>query len=249
VPSSIPCSELERFRREGFLRIGPLVDGERLLRMREEFEERVRREARQYGLPSEWYRLSVFQFRDLWREGGSFLERLKDRVVLDAVRTLLGVERVRLVFDYLISKPAGGAHVAFWHQDAPYLPIEPQRVVSCWMALDEVTRESGPLKFVVGSHLQGAAAPVRHGDAEPDFKGREVIEATLSAGEAVLFDGLLWHASEANCSKRDRRAYATVWMDAESRYRPERAPEHAINAHVRSAAGERFDDDWFPAFD
>ncbi|MBK8593676.1 MAG: phytanoyl-CoA dioxygenase family protein [Sandaracinaceae bacterium] len=65
---------------------------------------------------------------------------------------LIGCERVRVFHDHLIVKPPHGGGTIPWHRDLPNWPVAEPRAVSCWLALDDVTAESGAMRFMVGGH-------------------------------------------------------------------------------------------------
>ena len=64
----------------------------------------------------------------------------------------LGAERLNLFYDQLFVKEPGTPQPTRWHNDQPYWPVRGWPVMSFWLPLDPVTRESGALAFVAGSH-------------------------------------------------------------------------------------------------
>ena len=64
----------------------------------------------------------------------------------------LGAERLNLFYDQLFVKEPGTPQPTRWHNDQPYWPVRGWPVMSFWLPLDPVTRESGALSFVAGSH-------------------------------------------------------------------------------------------------
>ena len=61
--------------------------------------------------------------------------------------------KVNIVFDqFLIKKPSTNEPTV-WHHNLTYRPIKGPNVVTLWLALDDVTEETGSMEFVKGSHL------------------------------------------------------------------------------------------------
>ncbi|MEE3364997.1 MAG: phytanoyl-CoA dioxygenase family protein, partial [Planctomycetota bacterium] len=73
--------------------------------------------------------------------------------VLDVIESLIGPD-IKLFGSQLFMKPPGGVEKP-WHQDSAYFPLDPQIVVTCWTALDNVTLENGCMHVIVGSHRDG----------------------------------------------------------------------------------------------
>ena len=71
--------------------------------------------------------------------------------------TLLGVKGVRIYHDQSLFKEPGDGidNITPWHQDLYYWPFDEGTVCGLWMPLVDVTEETGNLRFVSGSHLQG----------------------------------------------------------------------------------------------
>ncbi len=75
-------------------------------------------------------------------------------------------------------------------------PIAPRVVLTVLYALADVTAEMGPTRLVPGSHLSGGVP--RQG------KEFSTVAPELAKGDALVFDGRLWHGSNPNQSARDR---------------------------------------------
>src|ERR687894_820282 len=77
---------------------------------------------------------------------------LTDRFLVPAAQLLGGP--VRFWHDQLFCKPARHGGVVAWHQDYSYWTrTTPLAHLSCWIGLDDSTRENGCLHYVPGSHL------------------------------------------------------------------------------------------------
>ena len=63
--------------------------------------------------------------------------------IIDVVSDLLG-DTVILRRSHLFAKLPGDPKRVSWHQDASYWPLTPSRVVSAWLAIDDVRTSATP---------------------------------------------------------------------------------------------------------
>ena len=154
--------------------------------------------------------------------------------ILDAVEDLLGPNLLCWTTNFFIKEPRDPAFVS-WHQDATYWGLDPDDVVTAWLALSDVPVESGAMKFIPGSH-RGEQLP--HADTFHEYnllsRGQEIavkvdetkaILVPLKAGEISLHHVKLAHGSEPNTTD-DRRIGLAI------RY----IPPHVRQLKVRDSA-------------
>jgi ectoine hydroxylase-related dioxygenase (phytanoyl-CoA dioxygenase family) len=123
---------------------------------------------------------------------------------------------VRFWHDQLFYKPAHHGGVVIWHQDYSYWTrTQPMAHLSCWIGLDDSTRENGCLHYVPGSHrwsllpredfandmdtIHGVLSEAQKRDFNP-----KAIE--LKKGECSFHHPLMVHGSFENHTDRPRRA-------------------------------------------
>ena len=76
--------------------------------------------------------------------------------VLDLAEEVIGPDLVCFRAHYFCKLPEGeDDRVVTWHQDSPYWPISPSKVVTVWLALTDVHEQNGAMSFVPGSHTKG----------------------------------------------------------------------------------------------
>lgn len=133
--------------------------------------------------------------------------------VVAAVQLLDGP--VRFWHDQIFYKPAHHGGVVIWHQDYSYWTrTTPMAHVSCWIGLDDSTRENGCLHYVPGSHrwpLLPRASFANHMDAildalTPTQRAEfNPVAIELKAGECSFHHPLMVHGSYANETAHPRR--------------------------------------------
>ena len=124
---------------------------------------------------------------------------------------------VRFWHDQLFCKPARHGGVVAWHQDYSYWTrTKPIAHITCWIGLDDSTRENGCVHYVPGSH-RWTLLPIT-GLAGDMHAIREVLDdrqwaafskpvaVELKKGECTFHHGLTIHGSFENRSERPRRA-------------------------------------------
>lgn len=118
------------------------------------------------------------------------------------------------------NKPPGTNHVTPPHQDNYYFCLAPPRVLTIWLALDDVDAENGCLRYVAGSHERGFRPHAKSkilgfsqgiSDYSADDFSSEV-GVLLRPGDAVAHHGMTIHRADANLSAvRQRRSFAMVY--------------------------------------
>ena len=104
-------------------------------------------------------------------------------------------------------------YVSF-HQDATYWGLEPHDVVTAWIALSDTSTETGPMRFVPGSHrwkllehedtFEAQNLLSRGQEIVSEFDDSSAVEAPLNPGEMSLHHVRLIHGSVPNRTT-DRR--------------------------------------------
>lgn len=158
----------------------------------------------------------LFHALGAWRIKPGFHDLLWNPAFTIPASQLLG-GAVRFWHDQLFCKPARHGGVVAWHQDYSYWTrTTPMQHLTCWIGLDDSTRDNGCLQYIPGSHrwsllpitgLAGDMDAIREvlTPAQWDqFQHPVAIE--LKAGEAAFHHPLMVHGSYANSTDRPRRA-------------------------------------------
>jgi len=158
----------------------------------------------------------LFHALGAWRIRPGFHDILWHPAFTVAASQLLG-GAVRFWHDQLFCKPARHGGVVAWHQDYSYWTrTKPMAHLTCWIGLDESTRDNGCVHYVPGSHrwdllpitgLAGnmdAIKEVLSPSQWEQFTHPVAIE--LKPGECSFHHPLMVHGSCENRTDRPRRA-------------------------------------------
>ena len=165
----------------------------------------------------------LFHALGAWRIAPGFHDLLWNPAFLVPAAQLLD-GAVRFWHDQLFCKPAHYGGVVAWHQDYSYWTrTQPMAHLSCWIGLDDSTRENGCVHYVPGSHRWNllpvtglandmqAIENVLTAEQKVQFKP---IPIELKAGECSFHHPLMVHGSHENLSGRPRRgAVINVFRD------------------------------------
>lgn len=180
-----------------------------------------------------------------------FTPELKDTAfraaALAVARQLLGPE-AHWDFEHAIVKPPRIGAPTPWHQDEAFRRNHPPgyQEVSIWMPLQDVTRESGCLEFIPGSH-RGPVLPHASPGGDPrihalecvgDFDRAKAVACPLPAGGCTIHHCRTLHSAGPNRSAEPRRAYVQGFL-LPVVGNPRLSPEFPWNAEKRTAASAR----------
>lgn len=174
-PRPISDGEREAYARDGAVILRDCLQQAWIARMREAVERVLAR-------PSE----AAVEYTPEGKSGrylGDFFTWLRDddfRAIAfesplpQLAADLMGSREVNFFYDQLLVKEPNTVEQTPWHQDLPYWPLRGAQILSLWVAFDEVTPESGAMRYVRGSHRSG------HIYAPTAFGGNSGFGAALS---------------------------------------------------------------------
>ena len=157
----------------------------------------------------------LFHALGAWRTGPALPDVLWSPAFLVAASQLLDGP-VRFWHDQLFCKPAHHGGVVAWHQDfSCWTRTEPMTHLTCWIALDDSTRDNGCLYYVPGSHrwdllpITGLAGDINEIMTvlnEEQKQAFRPVPIELKRGQCSFHHPLMVHGSYENRSDRPRRA-------------------------------------------
>jgi phytanoyl-CoA hydroxylase len=236
------------FDEQGHVVVGPLLPPEQVARLRRAFEEQAAGWAAEIDTPLDDYLSVVSQWTNVWEHNAAFRAQMFHQRAAAIAAELIGCEKVRVFHDHLIVKPPHGGDTIPWHRDLPNWPVAEARAVSCWLALDDVTAESGAMRFMPGGHKDPMTRSIDFLNEAKVWGEREqdAVPVPVPAGSAIFHHCLSWHTSPPNSSAGWRRAYITIYMDATCTFDPTRAGWHPLSGRVTVPPGAVFNEDAFP---
>lgn len=127
-------------------------------------------------------------------------------------------EPLELFEDKLNLKLPGGSPYP-WHQDwSCCWRAHTDKLITCFIYLDEADEVNGCLKVVPGSHKGKKIYPFKDGghfEVDPaSFDQDKIVSVPLKAGDMIYFDSYLLHYSDLNRSNSPRRAMIYTYNPA-----------------------------------
>jgi ectoine hydroxylase-related dioxygenase (phytanoyl-CoA dioxygenase family) len=212
---------VETFQRDGVVCVRGLISPDWIAVLREAVEEVMvdkGPDARDVAEPGK----GRF-FTDIYmhRRNEKFRQMIFESGVGRAAGSLLKSNSVRLYNDHLLVKEPGTDALTPWHQDLPYFRADGTKLASFWIGLDPVTKSTGAMSFVKGSHRWGKMfrpvsftngsqvsqadpfdGPPPNVDAEPSM---EQICYEMEPGDVTFHHVLTLHSAQGNASESLRR--------------------------------------------
>lgn len=169
MPKALTEQQIEHYRREGYVSPVPMLSADETAEYRREIEaveEAMGGEL--LGTPR-----TKFYLRFPWAH------RLATHgPILDAVEDLIGPD-IMLYHNTAWLKRNDGSTYVSWHQDNTYFGHDPCEVLTVWVALSEVTKQTGCVQALPGTHKLGQL---------PLAKPNTAAGNMLSSGQTVAFE-------------------------------------------------------------
>jgi phytanoyl-CoA hydroxylase len=216
----LTAQQIEDYRRDGYLVIPRLIEGEQLAELRT-ITDRLVSEARGVSQNNDLYDLEPSHSAQLprvrrlkpviFKRYDFFRALVRDPKITGLLSQLLGPD-IRLYGGKLNMKSAGYGSPVEWHQDWAFYPHTNDDVLATGIYLDDCDMANGPLMVVPGSHhgpTHDHHANGRFcGAMDPEAAGIDVSKAvplTGPAGSMTIHHVRLVHGSALNTSNRQRR--------------------------------------------
>lgn len=128
---------------------------------------------------------------------------------LKTAKELLGND-MAIDFDMLIDKsPFTNKETPFHQDEAYWIDMKDKRAVSCWVALDDVTKENGCMWFVPKSHELEIRPHTQIGNGgalKCEATEEEATAIEMNAGSCTFHHGRTIHYARGNNTSNRRRA-------------------------------------------
>jgi phytanoyl-CoA hydroxylase len=229
--------QLDRFRRDGYLVYGPLLDqavvdevGERIDALATGAapvgkSAQVRLEPGAEALRGVAERDKAWQLMNVAKADDVIRNVAELPQLTGLVRQLLQTTETSFLQDQVLMKPAFHGSKVSWHQDSGYWKniepwIDPPAIVTCWVAIDNVTEDNGCVRMVPGSHKHGVLEHRRGEDSFLHVQGVDLEAAqpvVLPPGGVSIHHSCTVHGSAPNRSPNRRRGLALTYVRDDAR--------------------------------
>lgn len=189
----------------------------------------------------------ILQMLNLWQHYPSVKKYVFSRRVAAIAARLAGSSTMRLYHDQCLVKPPHSKAASPWHQDQPYWPTKDPGMLSCWMALDDVTVDRGAMHFIPGSHRWGELPPMSFTGDGPQLddvltdEQKQAWNPTpveLHAGSCTFHHGLTFHYTKPNTTDHIRRALVTIYIPEGITYAGDEKMETPFDETITSGKGQ-----------
>ena len=255
------------FEEEGFLVVENLFDESTVDELRDRFDRLFRGDFETGISPDEvnWQEATgdpslTRQICNGWRADRTIARAVTRQDIGKAIATLGKWPGARVMIDNVIWKPSQTRELAY-HQDNAYLAwYTPSELLSCWIALDDTSRDGGTLEFIRGSHRWHHSKPEGEFHAPEDYKKYmqiaaekegvepEIVYVEVPKGGGSFHHGWTWHGSGFNYSNNPRRSLVVHGMRSDSEYNPAHLREGTgrIYSRYKRLGDNTIDENYFP---
>lgn len=146
-----------------------------------------------------------------------WIRLISDDRLLDVAEQFIG-PNIALFASHYISKPPFDGQPVLWHQDGSYWPLDPMKVVTLWLAVDDSTAENGCMRVIPRTQHSDLKEMKQRTDVVNVLSSGmddSLVEESLAAdiilnkGDVSVHHPNLIHGSRANHSPK-RRAGLTI---------------------------------------
>ena len=212
MPKLLSNEAVAAFRRDGYyspVRVMPADDAHKYRKALETHETKT-------GQP----------LQGNWRHKTHLLFTWADQLVhhpkiLDAVEDVIGPDILCWTTNFFIKEKSHPGFVS-WHQDSTYWGLEPDDVITAWVAFTEVTPENGYMQVIPGSHKIDQLPHLdtfhkdnllsRGQEISVEVDKSKAVGLAMHAGEMSLHHIKLVHGSEPNRSADRRIGFAIRYI-------------------------------------
>ncbi len=222
VSDPLTADQVSYFEKFGYLAGIDLLDSDRIEALRTDLAAIMSPEMKEDRRFYEYNRNEstdpskvLFHALGAWRVSNAFHDLIFFPRLAAIFGQLLG-GKPRFWHDQVFVKPATDGAVVTWHQDYSYWTrTVPNAHITCWIGLDDSTKESGCVHYVPGSHRWPL---LPRGELSDDMESIfekltneqkaafKPVAVELRAGQASFHHSLTVHGSYENRSSRPRRA-------------------------------------------
>jgi len=156
LPEPITEAQKNSYREDGIVCLRALIDEEWVNYLRDLVNENIRNPSDMTKNIDEADSTGFF-FYDTFvsQHLHGYQKFVFESPAAQAVADLIGSDKLNLIFDQVLAKEPTTSSRTTWHHDIPYWPVTGDQVATLWIALDHVTRDTGAVEYIKGSHRWG----------------------------------------------------------------------------------------------
>jgi ectoine hydroxylase-related dioxygenase (phytanoyl-CoA dioxygenase family) len=198
MPKNLSDADVAHYRDHGYVSPFPVLSAKDVARLRGSLERYEQNVGHPIDFPEKSKSYLLFDWAD---------ELVHHPKIIDAVEDLIGPDILVYHSTTWIKEPKTPAYVS-WHQDGKYFHLRPNLHVTAWIALSDVSVESGCMHVIPDSHTLGDLEHeddlgewnmIKRGQGIKGRFDRETgIPMPLKAGEMSLHHTDLVHCSRGN---------------------------------------------------
>ncbi len=236
LPRPLTAEEIETFQNDGIVCLRGFFDRDWVEFLRDRIEEDIANPSGMVkNIDAEGATGRFFGDTFVCHHNQGFQTAVFDSPAAAIAGGLMRARKVNLIFDQILVKEPGTSTPTIWHHDATYWPVAGQQIATLWLALDQVSLESGAVEYLKGSHRWGqrflavSFDPDQQYDEDlppvPDIEAArddyDIVSFDMEPGDCTLHHGLTLHYAPGNKrSDRRRRAYIQRWAGDDVVYHP-----------------------------
>jgi phytanoyl-CoA hydroxylase len=207
---------IQAYDRDGYVISRDAIDAELIAEARDHVEWLIKRNPE---------RRPEHLGQPLWRGDPFWYRLVSDPRLLRIASEFIGTD-IALMGTHYIAKPPVTGQPVLWHQDGSYWPLDPMRVVTLWLAVDDADAGNGCMRVIPGSHQRQLHPMLARTDVAnvlgsgmdaslvDETQARDVC---LRAGDVSIHHPNLIHGSNANTSVRWRRGLTIRYIPTTTR--------------------------------
>ncbi len=234
------------FRDNGYVRFDNVLSADEVEAMREALArgtEQKKATARDLAGGGD----KIVQMVNLWEVDDVFRAYSTNPRLAGMAKRLTGSDEIRLFHDQALVKKPGPSAASPWHQDQPYWPSKEPGMISCWMALDDVTIDRGAMQFIPGSNHWGEFEPISFAGDGPELRSLispeqdakwNPVPVELKAGDCTWHHGLTFHFTRPNTTEHVRRAVVTIYIPDGVTFAADEKMDGPLSDSITSKKGE-----------
>lgn len=221
IPYEIPTQAIAAFKTNGFVKLKHVLTPAAVSRLRLEMVnllEAAFAVTLDGGIRDRFLSLDM-----LWRENALIRAFVLSPRIAGICAALLGVPRLRLYHDNLLSKEPGCGRTP-WHHDDHHFPLATHSVVTAWMPAQPIPRAMGPLAFAGPIDVWRLVSGIDFSKFDTSYDRSvskvfrqhcvAVEDSPFALGEVSFHHNLSFHTAGANHTEFSRLVLAnTFYVD------------------------------------